>query len=100
MVLRGFMVIQGLSKRPERDDLSHFFSRCQGFFLVDLAAAAWSPYEIEKSYPLFFKDQMLYMGQLPEGFAVETNDGMRQGRQLESAWVENSHVEEETCWMF
>lgn len=26
---------------------------CTRFFLVDLAAAPWSPYEIDKSYPLF-----------------------------------------------
>ena len=26
---------------------------CTRFFLVDLAAAPWSPYEIQKSYPLF-----------------------------------------------
>ncbi|CAK9004918.1 Acetylornithine aminotransferase [Durusdinium trenchii] len=72
---------------------------CTRFFLVDLATAAWSPYEIDECYPLFIKSNQVYMGQLPRGFARETTDGMRQGHQLEAAWVLNSHLEEEKILM-
>eukprot|EP00913_Durusdinium_trenchii_P027440 g25736.t1 len=39
---------------------------CTRFFLVDLATAAWSPYEIDECYPLFIKSNQVYMGQLPQ----------------------------------
>eukprot|EP00435_Cladocopium_sp_Y103_P006795 s4194_g2.t1 len=60
---------------------------CTRFFLVDLAAAPWSPYEIDKSYPLFRSGKHIYMGQVPRS-GVE--DRMRQGHELEAAWVKNS----------
>ena len=64
---------------------------CTRYFLVDVAGAAWSPYEVDQCYVLFRSGKNVYMGQTPN----ELNDGMRQGLQLEAAWVKNSQVEEE-----
>eukprot|EP00928_Gymnodinium_smaydae_P021619 TRINITY_DN18458_c4_g1_i1.p1 TRINITY_DN18458_c4_g1~~TRINITY_DN18458_c4_g1_i1.p1 ORF type:complete len:469 (+),score=72.60 TRINITY_DN18458_c4_g1_i1:104-1408(+) len=69
---------------------------CPRFFLVDLAAATQSPYDIDKSYPLVRHGKCLFVGQPP----MDDNgsrDAMRQGRHLEAkiisfAWLEEDHV--------
>lgn len=53
------------------------------------------PYEVDQCYVLFRSGKNVYMGQTPN----ELNDGMRQGLQLEAAWVKNSQVEEEKILM-
>mmetsp|Transcript_40199 Transcript_40199/g.116096 ORF Transcript_40199/g.116096 Transcript_40199/m.116096 type:complete len:614 (-) Transcript_40199:27-1868(-) len=68
---------------------------CPRFFLVDLAAAPLSPYDIDKAYPLVRQGACLFVGQPPDDLGHF--DAMRQGRQLEAAlcsyaWLEEDHV--------
>eukprot|EP00930_Biecheleria_cincta_P088367 TRINITY_DN77594_c0_g1_i1.p1 TRINITY_DN77594_c0_g1~~TRINITY_DN77594_c0_g1_i1.p1 ORF type:complete len:544 (-),score=84.01 TRINITY_DN77594_c0_g1_i1:239-1870(-) len=69
---------------------------CPRFFLVDLASAALSPYEMEKDYPLVRHGACLFVGQ-PADTQNGGGDAMRQGRQLEAellsyGWLEEDHV--------
>ena len=69
---------------------------CPRFFLVDLACAPWSPYDVDKSYPLVRCGPRLFVGQ-PASDDGGGRDAMRQGRQLEAAlltfgWLEEDHV--------
>eukprot|EP00439_Symbiodinium_sp_Y106_P079161 s1627_g17.t2 len=72
---------------------------CTRFFLVDLASAAWSPYEVDKKVPIFRQGDLLYVGQAPQDFESDNHDAMRQGKHLEGALVEYSEVEEEKILM-
>uniref|UniRef100_A0A7S4SDP3 Decapping nuclease n=1 Tax=Alexandrium monilatum TaxID=311494 RepID=A0A7S4SDP3_9DINO len=68
---------------------------CPRFFLVDLASAPLSPYDVEKAYPLVRQGACLFVGQPPD--EIGNFDAMRQGRQLEAAlcshaWLEEDHV--------
>lgn len=69
---------------------------CPRFFLVDMASAAQSPYEIDKAYPIFRHGASVFVGQ-PAMDDGGGRDAMRQGYQLEAAvlsfgWLEEDHV--------
>ncbi|CAK0823988.1 unnamed protein product [Prorocentrum cordatum] len=69
---------------------------CPRFFLVDLACAGASPYDIDRGFPLVRRGASLFVGQ-PGGEDGGGRDAMRQGRQLEAAlvsfgWLEEDHV--------
>lgn len=68
---------------------------CPRFFLVDLASAPLSPYDVDKAYPLLRQGACTFVGQPPDH--AGSYDAMRQGRQLEAAlcsfaWLEEDHV--------
>lgn len=68
---------------------------CPRFFLVDLASAPLSPYDVDKSYPIVRQGACIFVGQPPD--ELGHHDAMRQGRQLEAqlctySWLEEDHV--------
>ena len=67
---------------------------CPRFFLVDLATAPLSPYDIDKAYPLVRCGGRVFVGQ-PPGSEGMAHDSMRQGRQLEASLVTFPEVEED-----
>lgn len=67
---------------------------CPRFFVVDLACAPLSHYEVEHRYTLYRKGNLLFVGR--NASEEETaHDAMRQGRQLEAAAVQFGWTEED-----